>query len=332
MLEFRKDPIIGRWVIISTERGRRPDDFPVDMDVRAHTICPFCPGNEHLTPSALLTVKNKATNQWSMRVVPNKYPALQVEGDLHPRADGIYDKMNGIGAHEVVIETDRHDSMLADLPLESIKNVLHAYKSRILDLKKDQRFKYILIFKNKGAAAGASLSHSHSQLIAMPIVPKRVTEELTGAEAYYKSKERCIFCDILDQELENQDRLIEETPTFASIAPYAPRFPFETWIMPKTHQYRYEDLNDAGLIDLSRILSNTLKRINCALDNPPYNFLIHNAPLRNGEELSFHWHIEIMPIVTRVAGFEWGTGFHINHTRPEEAAAFLREVKFQRGT
>jgi len=330
MLEFRKDPIIGRWVIISTERGRKPDDFSETLDPGSHGICPFCPGYEDLTPSPVLTYTSNISNNWTLRVVPNKYPALQVEGDLHPRADGMYDKMNGVGAHEVVIETEKHDLMLADLPVESVRDVLQAYKTRILDLKNDKRFKYILVFKNRGAAAGASLLHSHSQLIALPIVPKRVLEELRGAAAYYQAKDRCVFCDIVNQELENQDRLIEESPEFVSIAPYAPRFPFETWILPKTHHQSFEDQDRSGLLDLAIILSNTLNRINTALDTPPYNFLIHNSPLRSEETLTFHWHIEIMPIVTRVAGFEWGTGFHINHTPPEEAAAFLRGVVFHK--
>ena len=334
MLELRKDPIIGRWVIISTERGKRPTDFEqMTSESSSGRFCPFCPGNEETTPAEIYAVRPPGappnSGNWSLRVVPNKFPALQIEGQLHRRPDGIYDKMNGIGAHEVIIETPRHDLSLADLPVESVLNVLKAYRDRILDLQKDLRFRYIMIFKNHGLAAGASLSHTHSQLIAMPIVPKRVAEELRGAKSYHHYKDRCIFCDILEQEIEDNLRVIEENDDFVSLSPYAPRFPFETWIIPKKHEAFFEKSSNETLLFLARILSSTLKRLNIVLVNPPYNFLIHNSPFFYKDEETYHWHIEIMPKSTRVAGFEWGTGFYINPTPPEESALYLRGADIQ---
>ncbi len=328
MLEFRKDPVIGRWVIISTDRGKRPTDFAAVPSNSKGTLCPFCAGNEHLTPSEIMVIRSGETENpgWSVRVVPNKYPALQIEGRLHRRADGIYDKMNGIGAHEVIIETPFHDVGLADLEIGNFSDVLKTYRARILDLKQDRRFRYVMIFKNHGRAAGASLTHSHSQLIATPIVPKRVSEELLGAKSYFVYKDRCIFCDIIDQETDDFERIIESTDHFIAISPYAPRFPFETWILPKAHEPYFENINDSDIDELASIFSRTLRRLNVALEHPPYNFLIHNSPINYKDPLSYHWHIEIMPKSTRIAGFEWGTGFYINHVPPEESAKFLRGI------
>lgn len=331
MLELRRDPIIGRWVIISTERGKRPTDFEAMDSESTPRFCPFCYGNESTTPDEIFAIRPLGSlpnsPDWTVRVVPNKFPALQIEGPLHRRADGLYDKMNGIGAHEVIIETPEHAMSLADLPHEHLCDVLYAFKSRINDLKQDTRFKYVMVFKNHGRAAGASLSHTHSQLIAMPIIPKRVSEEIEGAKKYYSLKERCIFCDILEQEIEDSMRVISISSHFIAISPYAPRFPFETWILPLKHACFFEESSEILFKDLATILSSTLKRLNCVLENPPYNFLIHNSPFNLKDRDSFHWHIEIMPKSTRVAGFEWGTGFYINPTPPEESAQFLREAK-----
>jgi UDPglucose--hexose-1-phosphate uridylyltransferase len=173
-------------------------------------------------------------------VVPNKFPALRIEGELDREGEGIYDKMNGIGAHEVVIETPRHEETLSTLPLKNVENILLVYRDRIIDLRRDQRLRYVLVFKNHGVAAGASLEHSHSQIIALPIVPKRVSEEIEGAKIYFNYKDRCVFCDIIRQELQQKHRIIIENKFFVSIAPFASRFPFETWILPKTHYSSFE--------------------------------------------------------------------------------------------
>jgi UDPglucose--hexose-1-phosphate uridylyltransferase len=331
MPELRKDPIHGRWVIISTERSRRPSDFMPEERKPMGGFCPLCEGNEDRTPPEILAYRENGTPPnspgWTLRVVSNKFPALRIEGDLNREGEGIYDKMNGIGAHEVVIETPRHDETLATMPLKGVAHVLAAYRDRIADLKNDQRLRYVLVFKNHGVAAGASLEHSHSQIIALPIIPKRVAEEIEGAKNYFNYKDRCVFCDIIRQEIQQKNRLILENNAFISVAPFASRFPFETWILPKTHYCSYEHMNSSLYEQAAQILSETLSRMNRVLNDPPYNYVIHTASFSGLEAEHYHWHFEIMPKLTKVAGFEWGTGFYINPTPPEEAAEYLREAK-----
>ncbi|MFN3476144.1 MAG: galactose-1-phosphate uridylyltransferase [Candidatus Methylomirabilales bacterium] len=338
MPELRKDPIVGRWVIIATERRARPLDFKVQPSAPQKGICPFCPGNEDLTPPEIMAYRPDGSPKnkpgWTLRVVPNKFPALRIEGELEKVGIGVYDKMNGIGAHEVIIESPHHQETLSTVSEVTFRDVLWSYRERLLDLKKDRRFRYILIFKNHGEAAGASLEHTHSQLIALPIVPQSVEIELQGSQNFYHYRDRCIFCDILRQELEEGERLIVNSPDFLVIAPFAPRFPFETWILPKRHSSTFEEATTLEMEDLARVFSETLKRLDKVLNCPPYNFILHTAPFDGrfpAIDEYYHWHFEIMPILTKVAGFEWGTGFFINPTLPEEAARFLREAELERG-
>ena len=331
MPELRKDPITGRWVIIATERAKRPSDFVRDkVQIRGSGFCPFCYGNESKTPPEIIAYRSDGSLRnspgWSLRVVANKFPALGIEGSLNRQGEGLYDRMSGIGAHEVIIETPDHQKTLAMLSPRQIEDVLWAYRDRILDLKKDRRFKYIMIFKNHGEAAGASLEHTHSQLIALPVVPKRVREETDGAHDYFNFKERCIFCDIIRQESESGIRVIADTPAFIAVAPFAPRFPFEVWIMPRVHQSAFEDSQRQEFEQLALILKDMLMRLDKVLDFPAYNYIIHTSPIPESPNEHYHWHLEIMPKLTKIAGFEWGTGFHINPTPPEESAKFLREA------
>lgn len=330
MPELRKDPVIGRWVIISTERGKRPTDFPARTDRVDSRMCPFCPGNETATPPEILTLREHGTQPntpgWRVRAISNKFPALKIEGELQREGVGIFDKMNGIGAHEVIIETPDHEQELENMATSQVAEVLWMYRERVLDLEKDSRFRYVMVFKNKGVAAGASLSHSHSQLIATPVVPKRVAEELSGAHKYYDYKERCIFCDIVRQELNDKIRVVSENDSFVAIQPFAPRFPFETWLLPKQHESRFVRIGDDRIEALAAVLKDCLWRISTVLNNPPYNYMIHAAPHTSEHGLQYHWHIELIPKLTRVAGFEWGTGFYINPTPPEDAAQYLREA------
>ena len=329
MPELRKDPVVGRWVIISTERGRRPSDFQIDPVRAVGGNCVFCPGNESKTPPEILAIRTPDSESngpgWSLRVVPNKFPALRIEGELEPSGEGLYDRMNGVGAHEVVIESPDHQATLATLPADTVADVLLAYRERVVDLKKDPRFEYILVFKNHGAAAGASLEHPHSQLIATPIIPIMVSEELTGSSQYYRMHERCVWCDILHQERRSQRRMIVEANGFVAFAPFAPRFPFETWILPTTHRSSFEDTGVDELRGLAEALGEFLRRMDRVLGHPPFNFMLHTAPLREGPLEHFHWHLEIIPKLTNVAGYEWGSGFFINPVPPEDAAAALRE-------
>ncbi len=333
MPELRRDPITGRWVIISTERGRRPADFGPPADRRRGGFCPFCPGNEEKTPNEILAIgesgRRPNTPGWSVRVVPNKFPALRVEGDLDRTGDGVYDRMNGIGAHEVIIESPDHTATLAGLPPTRVLDVLRAFQMRINDLRNDVRLRYAFVFKNHGEAAGATLEHAHSQLIALPIVPKEVAEELEGMRSYFAYKERCLLCDVVRQETAQGARVVAEDAFTLALEPFAPRFPFETWIMPKRHEAAFEATGREGVESLARLMSETLRRVDRVLASPPYNFVLHTFPLRGAsvDPASYHWHFEIIPKLMRVGGFEWGSDFFINPTPPEEAAKFLREAK-----
>jgi UDPglucose--hexose-1-phosphate uridylyltransferase len=331
MPELRKDPIIGRWVIISTDRGKRPSEFLVTQPPAKGGFCPFCPGNEQSTPPEILAYRPKGsqpnTPGWNIRVVANKYPALKVEGDLGREGDGVYDKMNGVGAHEVIIESPDHKATLSTIDTKQFEEVLWAYRDRLIDLKKDSRLRYVLIFKNHGSAAGSTLEHTHSQLIALPIIPKRVAEEIDGSLEYFNYKERCVFCDIIRQELMQGVRVVTENEDFLALTPYAPKAPFEVWILPKVHESNFENLQKHHFESLARLFPEVLKRMDKVLNHPPYNFILHTAPLGDGSVQHYHWHFEIMPKMARTAGFEWGSGFYINPTPPEEAANFLQEAK-----
>jgi UDPglucose--hexose-1-phosphate uridylyltransferase len=332
MPDLRKDPITGRWVIISTDRQKRPNDFRLESaTILGREHCPFCPGHESMTPPEVLSYRTEGsvpnTPGWNVRVVPNKFPALQVEGNLDRQGEGMFDRMNGIGAHEVIIETPDHDRPLAMMTEQEIERVFWACRERMLDLKRDFRLRYILIFKNHGAPAGATLAHPHSQLIALPIVPELVRQEIDGARQHFQFKERCVFCDIVHQELGDGRRVIEQNADVVALAPYAPRFAFETWLLPRRHGSRFEEAERHEYASLARLLKTVLQRLNRALEVPPFNLVVHTSPFSEDVANEYHWHVEIMPKLTRVAGFEWGTGFYINPTSPEEAAQVLRDVK-----
>ncbi|GAB4437639.1 MAG: galactose-1-phosphate uridylyltransferase [bacterium] len=330
MPELRKDPVANRWVIISSERAQRPHSFVTQKAERKTSFCPFDYGNENITPNEILAIRPHGTPpnapNWTLRVVANKFPALRIEGELNREGEGVYDKMNGIGAHEVIIETPEHDLTLSKLEKRRFKDVLWSYKERMTDLKKDLRFKYVLVFKNQGEQAGASLPHSHSQLIALPIVPKRVLEELENCSRYYNFKERCLICDIIRQEIQQGVRVVAENNDFLAFCPFAPRFPFEVWLLPKRHESAYEFISDEKLESLSMIFQSVLQKIDIVLEEPAYNFVLHSTPFTDVYNNYYHWHFEIIPKLTKVAGFEWGSGFYINPTPPEEAAKYLREA------
>jgi UDPglucose--hexose-1-phosphate uridylyltransferase len=331
MPELRKDPIIGRWVIIATERGKRPHDFVIEEDTVKGGFCPFCPGNEHTTPPEIYAIREPGTEPntagWRLRVVNNKFPALVLQGEPDREGEGMFDKLNGIGTHEVIIESPDHNVTLASISIDGFMDVLTAYRERIKTLAQDPRFRYVLIFKNQGRAAGASLEHSHGQLIGLPIVPELVMEELNGSKFYYNWKERCVFCDMIRQELQQQKRIVLENAEFVALCPFAPRSPFEVWILPKTHFSSFVDLREESYRLLAEIFSETLKRLEKSLGKAPYNFILHTAPIREPEIPHYHWHFEIMPKLTLMAGFEWGSGFYINPTPPEDAAQYLKEVQ-----
>jgi len=331
MSQLRRDPITGRWIIVNTEKSIAPDRFDyVEWPVKKGTKgCPFCPGNEKMTPPEIIAHRRTGgpnSPGWWIRVVPNKYPALEIEGELAKEGIGVFDKINGIGAHEVIIDSPDHFTDLSDMDDKQVEEVIWAYLGRSIDLRRDKRFKYILIFRNYGMAAGASLEHPHSQLIALPIVPKRVNEEIKSANEYFEYKERCVFCDLLRQELEDKERIIAENKHFLCFAPFVSRFPYEMWIIPKKHSSDFSLLEKEGVRPLGVILRDALHKLKVALNDPPYNFIIHTSPINGHEREDYHWHIEIMPKLVQVAGFEWGSGFYINPVAPEEVSRNLMNV------
>jgi UDPglucose--hexose-1-phosphate uridylyltransferase len=340
MPELRKDPIIGRWVIVATERARRPDQFMgKPKEEQDDVACPFCEGREASTPSEIYALRPRNSTRngpgWDLRVVPSISPLLKVEGNLERRGNGIYDVMNGLGAHEIVVETNQHIANMADLSEEQIAKVLNCYSDRIVDLERDSRIKYVLVFKNYGQGSGSTrIKHARSQLIATPVNPKRVKEELAGSRLYYEYHERCVFCDLIQQELDQKERIILDCDGFVAVSPFAARFPFETWVLPKQHCCDYTYMNADSRRNLARLLKAVLLKLKIGLNDPDYNYIIHTAPFRREKvgywktiEYDYHWHIEIMPRLTKVAGFEWGTGFYICPVPPEDTAKFLREVK-----
>ena len=339
MSELRKDPISERWVIIAEERGERPTDF---LPIRGEDDiipCPFCPNNEHLTPIEILAYRPSESapnsSDWWLRVIPDRTPALVIEGELTLTIDGVFEKLYGIGANELIIEHREHNKSFLDMSLKDVNEILWAYKDRITDLKQDKRFKYVLISRNRGRFAGSFFRHPHSHLIATPVIPYRVQDELNGSLNYYNEHTRCIYCDILASEENNKNnsRIIIDNELMIAFMPFAPRFPYETWIMPKYHNAHYEHITKEEIKALAEILSSVMKKLYIKLDTPPYNYFLHTAPLNIREKKakayseSYHWHIEILPRLTGTAGFEWATGFYINPLSPEHAARLLREVK-----
>jgi UDPglucose--hexose-1-phosphate uridylyltransferase len=341
MPELRKDPVSGRWVIISTERSKRPDDFVIKPLLRVGTFeekCPYDEGREDRTCSEILSYRRKSTAKdspgWWVRVVPCGLPLMKIEGNLERRGVGMFDMMNGIGAHEFIVETPRHEQHLPDMDEAQIEKILWAYRDRIIDLYRDKRIKYVFIFKNHLINPELTYHHSLSQLIALPILPKHLKEEMAGAKAYYDFKERCLYCDIIRQEIADGERVVDENRNFLLFIPYASRSPFEVNIMPKSHSSSYTSISKEEVMDLAVILKRYLKRIKAALNDPPYNLMLHTRPafVSTPHKVStidkdYHWHIEVVPTLTKLAGFEWGSGFYINPTSPEDGAEFLRNLK-----
>ncbi len=284
MPQLRKDPVVDRWVVIAPERADRPSALVRPQPEREGETCPFCPGHESMTPRALLV--RGSGGGWSLRVVPNRYPALRTEVQMAREGDGIFDNMAGVGAHEVVIETSEHARTLADLPASQIESVLGAWQERILDLSRDIRLRALFAFKNHGGPAGATLFHSHSQLVALPFVPPTLQEELHGARRHFEEKERCIYCDIVAHELRDKERVVIESAGMVALSPYAARSPFETWLFPRQHRSSFEQANGSELQQAAEALRMLLRKIDVALDRPAYNLLLHTMPLREPARVS----------------------------------------------
>lgn len=331
MPELRKDPVVGRWVIIATERARRPGNF-VDSNENSFEkngqTCPFCHNNDPVVH----TVNHDGR---TVKVVKSGTPLLQQRDFCSRTGQGLYDVMCDFGTHEVIIETPDHIANMADLDEEQVRMVIEAYVARINDLRQNPNFKFALPYKNYGWVAGSrKIAHSRSQIVATPVNPLHAKEKFSGAKKYFDYRDRCIYCDMLNQELKSRERLIIESDHFVAVTPFAARFLFEILILPKKHHCDFAQGVVGFEKDLAWMLKTLLRRIKVGLDDPAYNYVIHSAPLRREHkgakwrtiEDDYHWHIEVMPRLTRVAGFEKGTGFYICPVPPENMAEFLRGV------
>lgn len=321
---------MNRWVIISSERAARPLDAFHAIPERKEAYCPFCEGEEHATPPELFALRENGSAPngpgWKIRVAPNKFPALGAPGDAAPAVEGFYQRMDGIGHHEVFIETPCHTSALETLDAAHIAAIYHALAGRLKAIRRNKAILCAQYFKNHGQEAGASLAHAHSQLIAMPVISRALGEELAGAGKHLRETGECVFCSILRREQEGGGRLIAMRGRVAAVAPFASRFPYEALILPVAHHCRFEDSPEGLIEPFAALLKEILAALARLFDAPPYNLVLHSAPFGPGYELSYHWHMEVIPVMARAAGFEWGSGFHINSVPPEDAAARLREA------
>lgn len=330
MPQLRKDPIIDRWVIIASERGKRPSDFKVEHEDIQSGPCFFCAGNESMTPPEVMAYRQTSTKPdtagWQLRVVPNKFPALKP--DSHPinQQDALFKIIGGLGSHEVIIESPRHCMNFTDLNDDEAANLFLSYRDRINFYKEDKTYHYIMIFKNQGRRAGSSLQHAHSQLLALPILPSLIHEEVEKSRHYYQKHQNCIYCDLIARELSEKERIVKSTESYVAISPLAPRFPFETWILPRHHGAHYELTTTDELTKLAGFVKEIIGTLNNLFPNFPYNLMLHTAPLHLSETETYHWHIEIIPRLTKMAGFEHGTGIYINPTSPEIATECIRQA------
>ena len=332
MSQLRQDPTTKEWVIIATERSRRPHNFvkpdesvekpPYDGD------CPFCEGNESLTPHESLAYRHGGPADgpgWWVRVVPNRFPALSPDGSLLREELGFFRMMDGVGVHEVVVESPLHNQILPLMDDGQVEEILVAYRERYLALREDRRIKLIIIFKNHGGAAGTSLEHTHSQIVATAVVPSDVRRRLDQAARHYDDHGSCVYCDTIQEELKIGTRIVMDTERFVVVQPFASRTPFETVILPKEHQASFGLISIEDSKKFAQILRETLFRLYSKLNNPDFNYVIRTAPIRDEQEDYYHWHLQIVPRLTTTAGFEMGSGMYINVSVPEETARFLAE-------
>lgn len=332
MPEVRLNQITGDWVIIATERAKRPEDFKhieEKKEVPRHSeTCPFCTGNEGMTPPETFRISD-GKDGWTVRCVPNKFSALTPEGIIVKRRDNFKECLSGIGLHEVIIETPRHDMTTALLPPEHIVDILVAYRHRQIAFYEDERVEHVIIFKNHGEGAGTSLEHPHSQIVGTPVFPGQVMHRLNEAirNYYYVNFGDCLYCIYMQGEKDQKERVVCENEHFLAFVPYAALSPFHVWIFPKRHNACYGYITDDEIKALAVILKEVLLRLYIGLDNPDYNYVVRSLSPRGADAKYFHWYIAVVPRLSKAAGFELGTGMYINTALPEDSARFLREVE-----
>jgi UDPglucose--hexose-1-phosphate uridylyltransferase len=333
MSELRLNRATKEWIIIATERAKRPQQFQTKIQREKLSsydpTCPFCPGNEIHTPPEVFALRKKGSlpdqSGWRIRVVPNKYPAL-TPSEKMAKITGMFFKItSGVGEHEVIIETPQHDKNFATLSLNQAEEICSVCRRRYLTLEKDRKIKLIIIFRNHGVSAGTSLKHPHIQLIALPLVPANIRHLLEEAMRYYDDHGSCVFCDMTKEELKAKKRIVIENEKFVAFHPFASQSPFETWIIPKKHNACFGNITEDEVKSMAFILQKILRKIHDKLNDPDYNLIIRTAPIKDAQEDYYHWYIQILPRLTTPAGFELGSGVYINTSLPEETAKFMRK-------
>jgi UDPglucose--hexose-1-phosphate uridylyltransferase len=336
MSTLRYDPTTNDWVIFAPSRARRPDEMRgssprTEEAAPGPKVCPFCPGNERLTPTEIFVQRDygRAGAPWQVRVVANKFPALRTEesSESCEERQSFFRYRGGCGAHEVIVESPDHDTILAHQPVDQIDAVLRTLQSRYNDLLRDSRMKAIIIFKNHGEGAGTSLRHPHCQLIATPVVPRLMRLKHAIATDYFDLTGHCLYCVLRDEEIEAQKRVLAVNDEYAAVVPYASHVPFEVWILPRRHAASFGSVDPGRLRPLAELLKTVLQKLNIGLDNPDFNLMIDTVPRGDEDKEYFLWHIQILPRLTTPAGFELGSGMSINTVMPEEAAEYLRQVE-----
>jgi UDPglucose--hexose-1-phosphate uridylyltransferase len=335
--EWRMNPVTGEWVIIAPERSSRPMllDVHEDQPPAVDEPCPFCAGNERFTPPELQAIREagSAPNEpgWRVRAVPNSYPAVKELGEPRPVDDGFSRRMNCLGRHELIIECPQHQTNLSRLGVEQVREVVQLWRERMLDCRRDPNLHYAQLFKNHGSDAGASVEHAHSQLIATTTIPRTVREELRFAARFHEESGKCCYCELFRREKADGSRAVFAAPGFAAFTAYAGRQPFETWIVPESHRGEFELISATEIDNLGTVLWTVLRKLDLALDGPPFNLVFHTAPFHEPPLPYYHWHVEVLPRLTQLAGYEWGSGSYINPIVPEDAAVVLRETDQESG-
>jgi UDPglucose--hexose-1-phosphate uridylyltransferase len=333
MPELRQNFFTKEWVIIATERAKRPEEMAVRRTVQPVPAfvesCPFCPGNESKTPAEVLRYPANGM-PWTVRVIPNQFAALSSDVQPNRSLQHLWRRIDGFGFHEVIIDGPDHSRCMAMLPDEHVAGILRVYKQRYQMLSTDHRVNHITIFKNHGTDAGASQQHPHSQLIATPMIPSQVRHRLQEALRHFDDVGECMFCHMVEREVENQTRIVLKSERFVAMEVFASATPFATHIFPLRHMASFGDISEMELIDLGRVLRTLLAKIYVGLENPDLNFTVRSGPAEYAGARHFHWYVSVIPRLTRTAGFELGSGMFINTVLPEAAAEFLRKVTVEK--
>ena len=329
MSELRLNLITREWVIIPTERAKRPEEFRKIKDKKNLPeyldTCPFCPGNEQRTPEEIMRVPRDGS--WKIRVTPNKFSVLSPEVKRERKNEGRRHLITGFGKHEVIIESPVHNMFISSMTVDDIADLIRTYRERFDAIYQAAGIEHVIIFKNNGEGAGTSLLHPHSQIIGTPVTPLQVRHRIEEGMRYFDNTGRCLMCACLNDEISDGRRIVMDTPHFVTFVPFAALSPFHTWIFPKRHCATFGSINEEEITDLASHLKTILRKFYVGLEDPDFNYIIRSENPKECASEYFHWYISIVPRLTQTAGFELGSGMYINASVPEEIADFLRKIK-----